>query len=195
MAPGAAGNAKGMLDYMSRHWWVLTVRGAAAVLFGVLAVFWPGITAVVLAVLFGVYALVDGVFAGVLAFRTSGSDRTPLIVEAVLGVLLGVVALLWPLATVILLTVLIGAWAVFTGVVEIVTAVRLRKEISGEWLYILGGALSVCFGLLIWFWPLEGAVAIALIIGVYAILFGVVFIVLSLRLRSAGSSGGVLPQE
>ncbi|MDA2803509.1 HdeD family acid-resistance protein [Nocardiopsis suaedae] len=177
-----------MLDYMTRHWWVLTVRGALAVLFGVLAVFWPGITAVALAVLFGAYALVDGVLAGVLAFRTSGSDRTPLVVEAVLGVLIGVVALIWPLATVIVLTILIGAWAVFTGVVEIVTAVRLRKEISGEWLYILGGALSVCFGLLIWFWPLQGAVAIALIIGVYAILFGVVFIVLSLRLRSMASA-------
>ena len=188
IAPGVSGHLSVMLDFMSRNWWVLTVRGAAAVLFGVLALFWPGMTAIVLALLFGAYALVDGVLAGVHAVQADSGSRIPLVVEAVVGILLGIVALLWPVATLVVLTVLIGAWAVVTGVVEIVGAVRLRKEITGEWLYILSGVLSVCFGLLLWFWPMAGAVAVALIIGVYAVVFGAVLIALSLRLRKLGSA-------
>ncbi|GAA1110829.1 HdeD family acid-resistance protein [Nocardiopsis composta] len=188
IAPGVSGHLSVMLDFMSRNWWVLTVRGAAAVLFGVLALFWPGMTAIVLALLFGAYALVDGVLAGVHAVQADSGSRIPLVVEAVVGILLGIVALLWPVATLVVLTVLIGAWAVVTGVVEIVGAVRLRKEITGEWLYILSGVLSVCFGLLLWFWPMAGAVAVALIIGVYAVVFGAVLITLSLRLRKLGSA-------
>ncbi|GAB3482432.1 HdeD family acid-resistance protein [Nocardiopsis coralliicola] len=175
-----------MIEYMSRYWWVVTVRGVIAVLFGLIAVFWPGVTAVALAVLFGAWALVDGIFAAVQAFRSGTGERTSLIVHAAVGVVLGLAALLWPVATVLVLTFIIGAWALVTGVLEIVGAVRLRKEITGEWLYILGGVLSVCFGLLVFLWPIEGAVVIALIIGVYAIVFGAVLIALSLRLRKAG---------
>ncbi|WP_241485073.1 HdeD family acid-resistance protein [Nocardiopsis potens] len=190
IAPEGSGHLSTMLDFLSRNWWVLTVRGVAALLFGLLALFWPEMTAIVLALLFGAYALVDGVLAGVHAVQADPGSRIPLVVEAVVGILLGIAALLWPVATVVVLTVLIGAWAVITGIVEIIAAIRLRKEITGEWLYILSGVLSVCFGLLLWFWPLGGAVAIALIIGVYAVFFGIVLIFLSLRLRKLRGTPG-----
>lgn len=190
-----------MLDYLAEHWWVLTVRGAAAILFGLVAVLWPGITAIALATVFGVYALVDGVFAGWAALRAQEGDRTPLVWEAVLGVVVGLIILAWPLATVLVLTVLLGLWAIITGVFEILTAYRLRREIHGEWLYIFGGALSVAFGLVIWIVPFGGAIAMSFAIGVYALVFGAALIALSLRMRRLGQSadGGPLrsgpPQE
>lgn len=181
-----------MLDYLAQHWWVLAVRGAAAIVFGLVALLWPGITAIALATVFGVYALVDGVFAGWAAMRAEESDRPPLIWEAVLGVVVGLIVLAWPLATVIVLTVLLGLWAIVTGGFEILTAYRLRSELSGEWLYIFSGALSVAFGLVIWIVPFGGAVAMSFAIGAYAIIFGAALIALSIRLRGmprAGTAG------
>ncbi|MDT0300792.1 HdeD family acid-resistance protein [Streptomonospora wellingtoniae] len=183
-----------MLDYLVEHWWVLTVRGAAAIVFGLVAVLWPGITAIALATVFGVYALVDGVFAGWAALRAKEGDRPPLVWEAILGVVVGLVILAWPLATVLVLAILLGLWAIITGVFEILTAYRLRREIHGEWLYIFSGALSVAFGLVIWIVPFGGAVAMSFAIGAYAIVFGAALIGLSLRMRRMGldDSGGTL---
>ncbi|MUL41667.1 HdeD family acid-resistance protein [Streptomonospora sp. PA3] len=175
-----------MLDYLAEHWWVLAVRGAAAIVFGLVAVLWPGITAVALATVFGVYALVDGVFAGWAATRAQESERPPLIWEAILGVVVGLVVLAWPLATVLVLTILLGLWAIVTGVFEILTAYRLRRDISGEWLYIFSGAVSVAFGLVIWIVPFGGAIAMSFAIGAYAIVFGAALIALSLRMRGYG---------
>ncbi|WP_046470792.1 HdeD family acid-resistance protein [Allosalinactinospora lopnorensis] len=177
-----------MLNDLARHWWVLTVRGAAAIIFGLLAVIWPGITLIALTIVFGVYALADGVLAAVSAIRVRNGNRLPLALEAVFGLGFGAVALVWPGVTVIVLIVLIGAWAFVTGIFEIITAVRLREEIEGEWLLILAGALSVFFGLLVWFWPTTAAVAVAWIIGIYAIVFGAVLVMLSLRVRREGPS-------
>ncbi|GAA4900075.1 HdeD family acid-resistance protein [Streptomonospora salina] len=179
-----------MRDYLAMHWWVLAVRGAAAVLFGFVALLWPGITAIALAAAFGVYALVDGVFAGWAALRAQEDDRIPLVSEAVLGVVVGLVVLAWPVATVLVLTVLLGLWAIVTGLFEIVTAYRLRREIHGEWLYIFGGALSVAFGLVIWIVPFGSAVAMSFAIGAYALVFGIALIVLSLRMRRFSQEGG-----
>ncbi|MFC4564993.1 HdeD family acid-resistance protein [Nocardiopsis mangrovi] len=181
-----------MLDYLVRHWWVLILRGAIAIVFGLLAVIWPAVTLVVLAVLFGLYALVDGAMAGVAAFRAGAGDRTPLIIEAAIGVLFGIVALVWPGFTVLALALVIGAWAVVTGVFEIAAAVRLRRELDHEWLYIVSGVLSVAFGIVIWFIPGVGLAAVALLIGVYAILFGAVLIALGLRIRTEGRNRGII---
>ncbi|MFC3998178.1 HdeD family acid-resistance protein [Nocardiopsis sediminis] len=181
-----------MLDYLVRHWWVLILRGAIAIVFGLLAVVWPAITLVVLAILFGFYALVDGAMAGVAAFRAGDGSRGPLVVEAVLGVLFGIVALLWPGFTVLALALVIGAWAVVTGVFEVAAAVRLRKELAHEWLYVVSGVLSIAFGIVIWFIPGVGLAAVALLIGVYAILFGAVLIALGLRVRAEGRNRGII---
>jgi uncharacterized membrane protein HdeD (DUF308 family) len=183
-----------MLDHLARHWWVLVVRGLLAIIFGILAVVWPAITLLALAIIFGAYALVNGLFAAIGAVRAGRDSRALLVLEAILGILVGLVTLVWPGATLFALTILIGAWAVVTGIDQIITAVRLRKEIKGEVLYILSGAASVLFGLLVLVWPVSGALAVAWIIGIYAIIFGILLIALSLRMRKAGSRlGGAAP--
>ena len=177
-----AGN---MLGELSRNWWVLVVRGVAAVIFGVLALVWPAASLIALAIIFGAFALVDGVALAFTAFRAGSGNRMPLGVQAGLSIALGLMALIWPMAAVIALVFLIGAWAVVTGVAEIVTAVRLRAQISSEWLLVFVGALSVIFGLLVWFWPLAGAQVIMWVVGAYAIVFGAVMAVAGFRLRGA----------
>ena len=174
-----------LLGELSRNWWVVVLRGVAAVLFGLIALVWPGVTLVALAIVFGVYALVDGGALGYAAYRAAPGNRASLVVQAVVSVLLGLVALIWPVAFGLAVVLVIGLWAVVTGVAEIVTAIRLRSHISSEWLLIFVGALSIVFGLLLWFWPLAGAEAIVFVVGVYAIIFGIVLAVAGFRLRAA----------
>src|SRR6185312_6734764 len=134
---------------LTRRWWVLAVRGGAAVLFGLLALIWPGITVLALVLLFGAYALVDGVLAlyTALADRPAAQGRRGwLALEGVAGVLAAIGAFVWPGITALVLLYLIAAWALVTGVAEILTAIRLRREIEGEWLMILSGPLSIVFG-------------------------------------------------
>jgi uncharacterized membrane protein HdeD (DUF308 family) len=173
-----------LVDHLIRHWWMLTVRGALAVLFGFLAMVWPGITLLALAVVFGAYALADGVFAGVGAVRAPSGTRAILIAEAVIGIVFGVVTLMWPEITILAITLLVGFWAMVSGISEIVTAIRLRREITGEWMYVAFGAVSVLFGLLVAVWPVSGALAVAWLIGVCAVLYGLFLIAVSLRLRA-----------
>lgn len=174
-----------LLDELSRNWWLVVLRGAAAVLLGLVALVWPEKTLVALALVFGVYALADGAVLGYVAYRAAPGSRMALVVQAVVSALVGLVALIWPLVTVLALVFVIGLWAVLTGIAEIVTAIRLREHIGSEWLLIFVGALSVVFGLLLWFWPLEGARAIMFVIAMYAIVFGAVLAVAGFGLRSA----------
>ncbi|WP_067462570.1 HdeD family acid-resistance protein [Actinomadura macra] len=176
-----------MFDLMTRHWWVLALRGAFAILFGVVAWVWPDITVWALVVLFGAYALVDGIFALAAAFRgTRGQPRGMLVLSGVAGIVLGIVAMAWPGVTAFVLLMLIAAWAVVTGVMEIVAAFALRKELRGEWAYALTGVISVVFGILLFAWPASGAVAIVWLIGLFAILFGAVMVGAAFRLRKLG---------
>jgi uncharacterized membrane protein HdeD (DUF308 family) len=184
-----------MLEILARNWWIVALRGAAAVLFGVLALVWPGITILVLVILFGAYSLVDGVVAvGSGLFRSTGdaSRRIWLLVEGVFGILVGIVAFVWPGITTLALLWVIAFWALLTGIVEIVLAVALRKEIKGEWMLALGGALSVLFGVLLIVWPTAGALTVVFLIGIYAILFGIVLLGLALRLRKLSPGGALL---
>src|SRR4051794_34974783 len=137
-----------MVMILARNWWALALRGLFAVLFGIAAFAWPGITLGALVLLYGAYAFVDGVFAiaAALAGRTEGLPWWALLLEGVFGIAAGVIAFAWPGITALALLFLISAWAVVTGVFEIVAAVRLRKEIRGEWLLALSGVLSVLFG-------------------------------------------------
>ena len=180
-----------MLEHLARHWWVLALRGVLAVIFGIMAVVWPGITLLTLAILFGAYAFVNGIVAGIGAIRAGSHSRALLVLEAILGILVGIMTLFWPLITLVALTVLIGAWAIVTGIDQIISAFRLRKEIKGELFYILSGIISVLFGLMVLFWPAKGALAVAWIIGVYAIVFGILLIALSLRVRKGKQFGDV----
>ena len=173
---------------LARNWWALALRGALAILFGILAIVWPGLTLTALVILFGAYALADGVFAIIAFLRGDGfqEGRWPLLVEGIVGVIAGILVIVWPGLSALALLFVIAGWSIVTGIFEIAAAVALRREIENEWLLGLGGLVSVIFGILIAIFPGEGALALAWIIGIYAIVFGVLFIGLALRLHSIG---------
>jgi uncharacterized membrane protein HdeD (DUF308 family) len=173
---------------LTRTWWILAVRGVAAVIFGLLALIWPQITLLALVLVFGAYALVDGVFALVAAVRGRllAGGRGGLLLEGLLGVGAGIVTLIWPDITALALLWVIPFWAVLTGVLEIVTAVRLRRVLANEWLLILAGFLSIVLGLILMIWPRSGAVGLVWLIGSYAIAFGIMLLGLAFRLRRLG---------
>src|SRR5215475_5366710 len=153
-----------MLDALTRYWWAVVLRGAVAVLFGLMALIWPGATITVLVLFFGAYALVDGVlalgtaiFGGSTTIGFAGASgmnrRFWLAVEGAVGVLIGIITFAWPGITTLALLWVIAAWALVTGVMEIMAAIRLRNELQGEWLLALTGALSVLFAILLAVWP------------------------------------------
>src|SRR5262244_1728808 len=168
-----------------RNWWALGLRGALAVLFGVAAFVVPGLTMAFLIALFGAYALIDGVLAIVAGVKAAEHHERfgSLLLRGILGIAAGLVAFILPAATAVVLTLMIGAWAVVTGVLEIVAAVHLHRA-HGEWLLILNGALSVLFGLLLVVTPALGILTLVWIIGAYSIVFGVVMLTLAFRLRA-----------
>jgi len=171
-----------MLHTLAANWWALALRGLVAVLFGLLTLFLPGITLVTLVLLFGAYALVDGVF-NVIAFFRVASHQWALLIEGVIGIIAGILTFAWPAITAIVLLYVIAFWAILTGVFEIVAGILLRKVITNEWLLLVMGGLSFLFGLLILFAPGAGALAIVLWIGAYALVFGVFLLALAFRLR------------
>jgi|SRR5690554_3679755 uncharacterized membrane protein HdeD (DUF308 family) len=171
---------------LSRNWWVFLLRGILAVIFGILALIWPGTTLLTLIILFGAYALVDGIFAiiaGVAGYGTTERWWAE-VIEGVLGMVIGLMTLLWPGATALVVLYFIAAWAIVTGILEIAAAIQMRRYISGEWLLFLSGAVSVLFGVLLFIFPEAGALSLIAFIGAFAILFGSLLIVLALRLRS-----------
>jgi uncharacterized membrane protein HdeD (DUF308 family) len=170
---------------LARNWWVLVVRGVLAVVFGILAFVLPGATVAALVILFGAFMLVDGLFALVSAWRRADRRTSwwPFVLEGLSGIAIGVITFLWPGVTAFALLYLIAAWAFVTGVFEIVAAIRLRKEIRGELVLALIGLASIIFAVLVILFPGEGAVAIVWAIGAYAVVFGILLIVLGLRLR------------
>lgn len=171
---------------LSQNWWTLAIRGVAALIFGVLAFAWPGITLVAFVMVFAVYAIVDGVFAMAAAVNASrtGARWWALLLEGLLGVGAGLIAFSIPTMTAFFLLYLIAAWSVITGVFELITAVRIRKEVSNEWLMGLSGVASVFFGLLLFVFPQAGALALVWWIGAYAFIFGVLLLALAVRLRA-----------
>jgi uncharacterized membrane protein HdeD (DUF308 family) len=166
------------------NWWVLALRGVLAILFALVAFFLPGVTATALVLVFGAYALVDGIFAliaGLRAARHHGRSA-PLLIEGVLNLVIGVLVFLWPIAALVTLIYMIAIWAVVTGVVLIVAGIALIRH-SGEWLLILGGIISVLFGIVLFFAPGAGIVALSWWLGFYALLFGIALLVAAFRIR------------
>jgi uncharacterized membrane protein HdeD (DUF308 family) len=164
----------------------LLIRGIAGIVIGLLAMAWPGMTIAVLVGIFGVYAIVDGLtnlFIGFARWRSGGRSWAH-VIQGVVGIAAGVLTFVWPGVTALALVWFIAAWAIVTGVLEIVAAVRLRKVITGEWLLALSGALSIAFGLLVFAFPIAGAVGIAFVLGAYAVATGVILVTLGIRLRS-----------
>jgi uncharacterized membrane protein HdeD (DUF308 family) len=175
-----------MLHALANGWWLMLLRGIAGILFGVLAFWWPGITLLTLVLLYGAYALIDGIIALASAF-TGSAKPVPtwwLIVVGLSGIAAGVVTFAWPHITALILVLFIGAWAVVHGVFEIIGAIQLRHEIDNEWMLILAGVLSVIFGLLVMIAPGAGALGLIWAIAAYSIMFGALLVGLALRLRS-----------
>ena len=179
-----------MISDISRNWWMAVVRGALAVLFGVVALVWPGITFEALVLVFGVYAIFDGVLVlgfGLMA-AGDGEQWWPLVLAGILGIALGVITFLQPQAVGLALVYVIAAWAIVTGLLQIVAAIRLREIISTEWLLGLTGVLSVIFGVLVAAQPSAGALSLVYLFGLYAILVGIAQIVFGFRVRGLADS-------
>jgi len=168
------------------NWWLLALRGLMAVLFGVLAFTWPGATLITLVWLFGAFALVNGILSLVLAAKTpKGYPKVgSLIFGGLLGILAGLLAFVMPGITALGLLILIAAWAIVTGIMELMAAVRLRKIINNEWLLVLAGIASVVFGVLLLFQPAAGALVLIWWIGAWALLSGILLMILAFRMRN-----------
>jgi len=180
---GVAGSL--VLHAVARNWWMWLIRGIAAVIFGILAFTWPGLTWFTIAILFGAYALVDGIFAIVAAVRAAESHQKwwPFLLEGIVGIVIAAITWYDVRITISALYLTIAAWAFLTGILELVAAVQLRKHISNEIWLIVGGLASIAFGVLMILYPLIGALTIIYIIAAYAIVFGIIMIGFSLRLR------------
>jgi uncharacterized membrane protein HdeD (DUF308 family) len=170
---------------LARNWWALAIRGAAAIIFGLLTFVMPGVTLAVLVLLFGAYAIVDGIFNLIAAFRSSHDERPRwlLALEGLVSLGEGIVPVAMPGLTALVLVYIIAIWAIVTGVLEIVAAIRLRDVIRNEWWLVASGVLSVIFGLLLVIAPGAGALALVFWIGAYAIIFGALLVGLAFRLR------------
>ena len=173
------------VDSLAKNWWALALRGVAAIIFGVLAVVLPSVTLAVLTLLFGSYALVEGALNVLAAVRGRGEDEPwwALLFEGLVSVAAGIVTFVLPGLTELALLYMIAAWAIVTGALEIVAAIRLRRRITGEAWLVLNGILSIVFGALTMLAPGAGALSLAWLIGAYAIGFGILQLGLSLRLR------------
>lgn len=170
---------------LTRNWWLVVLRGLLAILFGLVAIFWPGLTFLILVLMFGIYAMVDGVFA--MLTGVVSSNYSPrwwvFLLEGVVSFAAGLIAILRPGLAAFVLLVVIASWAILTGILEIAAAIRLRREITNEWMLAFAGFVSIVLGVLLFFQPVAGGLVITLMIGSYALIFGIMLIILGFRLR------------
>ncbi len=173
---------------LSQYWWVLLLRGILAILFGVVAYSWPGLTLATLVLFFAAFVFVDGIFDVFHAFsgREENENWWVLLLEGLLGIAFGVITWINPGITTLVLLLYIAFWAMATGVLKILMAVRLRKEIEGEWWLILSGLVSAIFGIVMLARPGAGALAVLLFIAAWSIVVGIFMVILSFRARSFG---------
>jgi uncharacterized membrane protein HdeD (DUF308 family) len=170
---------------LARNWWLFLLRGIAALIFGILSLLWPGLSLLTLILFFGAYALVDGVFAlsAAIVGRASAEVRWWLVLVGLLGIGIGIATVLWPGLTALMLLYFIACWVAATGILQIIGAVELRKAIENEWWLIFDGAFSLLFGILLFVIPGAGAVALIWLIGLFAIVFGVLMIGFAFKIK------------
>ena len=174
-----------MLHALARNWWIILLRGICALLFGLLTFVWPGVTLVTLILLWGAFALIDGSFAlwaGIVG--NNPKMRWWLVIAGLVGIGAGLTTLLMPGVTALVLLFFIAGWAIGVGVMQIIGAIRLRKEIDNEWMLIASGALLVLFGLVLFFQPGAGALGLIFVIGAFSLIYGVTLIAFAWKLRS-----------
>lgn len=179
------------LQALTERWWVPVLRGIAAIVFGVLALAAPPIGLLALVIMWGVYAIADGVFNLVLATRVgrAGERWGWFVFEGIVSVAAGVLTFVYPGITALILLYIIGAWAIVTGIAEIAAAVKLRRVLTGEWMLALAGVLSIAFGVLLFAYPSSGAIAVVWLVATYAIIFGVLLVGLGMKLHRLRREG------
>lgn len=171
---------------LARNWWTVASRGLIAVLFGITVLLWPEITLIALVTLFGFFCLISGFLSLVAIFKHRRVDEPwwLLLLEGILGIVIGITVFILPEITGLFLIYLIAAWAITSGILEIVGAIQLRHQIENEWILAVTGIASLLFGLLLIIWPAAGALSILWFIGIYAIVFGILLFILAFRLRN-----------
>jgi uncharacterized membrane protein HdeD (DUF308 family) len=173
-------------DLLTQNWWLFTLRGVLGIIFGLIALIFPGATILSLVIFFSAYMLVDGVFGVISAVRAirRKEDRWGLLIfEGLLNIAVGIAAFLWPGLTVIAFVWLIAAWAIVSGGLMTAAGFRLNMD-HGRWWMVLGGLLSLAYGVLLTITPFIGAIVLAWWLGAYALVFGVALLVFSFKLRS-----------
>lgn len=169
----------------NQYWWIFLVRGTFAVLLGLLALFMPGTAFAGFVIFLGAYMFIDGIFSVIAAITERKTYRNwgwPLVI-GLFGILVGIITFVNPFATGVALIYLIALWAIVIGIAEIVWTIRLRKVIKGEGWYIFAGVVSIIFSLLILFYPVAGALTLTVILGIYALIIGIMLISLAIRLK------------
>ena len=173
-----------MIRYIANHWWLLLVRGIAAIVFGLLAWSFPGLTLAAVVILFGAYAIVDGILAIAQSFSSDAAQqRWPLLLMGLLGVLAGVVAFGWPGITALALLFVIAGWAMLTGGLELVGAFGLPLATGSRWLLGLAGAASAVFGVLLVTQPGAGLMTLMWLLGFYGVFYGILSIIGAFEVR------------
>ena len=174
-----------MQTLVLRHWWAVALRGVLAILFGLVALFWPRLTVEVLVIFFGAFALVGGMFEVVVALGDRGVHGRweVLLVEGLAGVAIGLITFFWPGITALVLLFLIAMWAIVTGILEITVAAWVYKAMGNEWMLLLGGIASVFFGVLLALLPGVSLLALTWLVGIYAIVFGVLQLAMAVQWR------------
>jgi uncharacterized membrane protein HdeD (DUF308 family) len=174
-----------MLSIWTGNWWALALRAVAAILLGVIAFLLPGPTLAALVLLFGAYAIADGILSVIAAVGglRRGDRWGAMLVSGILGLGAGILVIIWPAIGALAFVYIVAAWALLTGALEIAMAIQLRKVITGEWLLILGGVLSVILAVLMAIFPGVGATVLVWWLGAYALAYGAVVLVLAFRLR------------
>lgn len=167
------------------NWWALVLRGLLAILFAMVAFAIPGVTIAVLATVFGVYALLDGVVAIVSTIKAVQGHRRwgAFLLEGIVGILFGLYTIAFPIAAAAVFVTVIALWAIFTGILEISAAIRLRRHVQGEWLLALVGILSMLLGIALFAAPISGAVLLVWMLAAYGLMFGILLIMLGFRVR------------
>ena len=174
-----------LIPEFSKKWKWMIFRGIISIIFGIVIVIYPFTAATMLAIFFGAYAFVDGIFAivSIITSRAARAHFWSYLIEGIAGIIAGIITFFLPEITLFGLVILISVWAFITGIFEIIAAIKLRKIIDGEFLMIISGLLSVVFGVLVFLRPFAGMVVIIYLIGIYAVMFGILFIFLGISVR------------
>lgn len=180
-----------MVKNLAKMWWLLALKGVFAILFGILILAWPGLTIGVLVIIYGVFALVGGILSMIISLFSIGkySNWWVMFLEGVLGFIVGGIVLKWPAISLLLLVIIIGIWAIISGIAQIITAFFVRQQIKNEWLMALSGLISLLFGLLLFSWPISGIIVLSWLIGFYALLLGIFLIVFGFQVKTYLAKG------